>query len=59
MPMTWTLEEVEAVVADYFAMLEAELLGQKYSKAEHNRKLRKQVPRSAGSRTASWASRPR
>ncbi len=49
MPSSWSLEEVEAVVADYFAMLEAELLGQKYSKAEHNRKLQNQVPRSAGS----------
>ncbi|MEO5740318.1 MAG: DUF3883 domain-containing protein [Vicinamibacterales bacterium] len=46
---SWSLEEVEAVVTDYFAMLEAELLGQRYSKAEHNRKLQKQVPRSAGS----------
>ncbi len=30
-------------------MLEAELLGQKYSKAEHNQKLRSRVPRTAGS----------
>lgn len=49
MPSSWSLEEVEAVVADYFAMLEAELLGQKYSKAEHNRQLQNRVPRSAGS----------
>lgn len=45
----WTLNEAEAVVADYFAMLEAELLGQRYSKAEHNRILQNQVSRSAGS----------
>jgi hypothetical protein len=48
-PSSWSLDEVEAVVADYFAMLEAELLGQKYSKAEHNRNLQSRVPRSAGS----------
>lgn len=49
MPAAWTLNEVEAVVADYFAMLEAELLGQKYSKAEHNRVLQARIERSQGS----------
>jgi hypothetical protein len=37
--MHWTREEVEAVVADYFAMLRAELSGLPYSKTEHRRKL--------------------
>ena len=46
---SWSLEEVEAVVADYFVMLEAELLGRKYSKAEHNRALQSRIQRSAGS----------
>lgn len=49
MPASWTLDEVEAAVADYFAMLEAELLAHNYSKAEHNRALRTRVQRSAGS----------
>jgi len=49
MSQAWTLDEVEAVVADYFAMLEAELLARKYSKAAHNRALQSRVKRSAGS----------
>lgn len=39
MPASWTGEEVAAIVADYFTMLAAELLGQEYSKAEHRRNL--------------------
>lgn len=35
----WSKVEVERVVADYFAMLRLELLGQQYSKTEHRRKL--------------------
>lgn len=35
----WTIEEVEAVVADYFAMLAAELAGKPYSKTDHRRHL--------------------
>jgi hypothetical protein len=35
----WSKEEVEATVADYFAMLAAELSGIAYSKAEHRRRL--------------------
>jgi hypothetical protein len=35
----WSREEVEAAVADYFAMFRKELLGQEYSKAEHRRDL--------------------
>ncbi|MGH7967823.1 MAG: DUF3883 domain-containing protein, partial [Limisphaerales bacterium] len=37
----WSIEEVEAAVADYFAMLAKELRGAAYSKAEHNRQLQK------------------
>jgi hypothetical protein len=35
----WTEREVGLLVADYFAMLEAELLSKPYSKAEHRRGL--------------------
>lgn len=35
----WTIEEVEAVVADYFTMLAAELAGKPYSKTDHRRHL--------------------
>lgn len=45
----WTRDEVEATVADYFAMLEAELSGEAYSKAEHNRRLQAVIGRSKGS----------
>jgi hypothetical protein len=41
----WTGEEVGLVVADYFTMLEKELLGKEYSKAEHRRSL---APKLAG-----------
>jgi hypothetical protein len=37
----WTRVEVEATIADYFAMLEAELRGEDYSKTEHRRQLSK------------------
>ena len=33
----WTRDEVEATVADYFAMLDLELQAEAYSKAAHNR----------------------
>jgi hypothetical protein len=46
----WSREEVEAAVADYFAMLAKELSGVSYNKAEHNRLLQKiLVRRSKGS----------
>ena len=45
----WSLDEVELIVADYFAMLEAELSGLAYSKAEHNRRLQQATGRSKGS----------
>lgn len=35
----WSREEVEAAIADYFAMFRKELAGQEYSKAEHRRSL--------------------
>jgi hypothetical protein len=35
----WSLAEVRATVADYLAMLTAELAGQQYSKADHRRAL--------------------
>jgi len=35
----WSLTEVTATVADYFAMLEHELRGEPYNKREHNRRL--------------------
>lgn len=39
MPGTWSREEVEATVADYFRMLELDLIGQKYSKTAHRNRL--------------------
>ena len=45
----WTRDEVEATVADYFVMLESELRGETYSKAEHNRRLQQIIGRSKGS----------
>lgn len=41
MPDAWSLEEVSATVADYFAMFELEIRGKSYNKAEHNRFLQK------------------
>jgi len=45
----WTPLELRAIVADYFAMLDAELAGQPYSKTAHRNALRKTVDRSPGS----------
>ena len=39
MAADWSREEVEATVADYFSMLEAELAGTRYDKTEHRRQL--------------------
>src|SRR6476469_6201410 len=39
MPNDWSREEVEATVADYLAMLSAELAGVPYNKAVHRREL--------------------
>jgi hypothetical protein len=35
----WSRAEVEATITDYFVMLEAELRGEPYNKAEHRRAL--------------------
>jgi hypothetical protein len=35
----WSRDEVDLIVADYFTMLRAELAGEPFSKAEHNRAL--------------------
>lgn len=45
----WSLDEVEATVADYFDMLRKELAGVPYSKTAHNERLRHIVRRSRGS----------
>lgn len=39
MRQDWSELEVQAIVADYFAMLDCELRGQPYSKADHRRQL--------------------
>lgn len=44
MPDDWSQEEVEAIVADYFAMWDKDIRGLDYNKAEHNRHLRLLVP---------------
>jgi hypothetical protein len=40
MSESWSRLEIEAAVADYFAMLCKELRGESFNKAEHNRRLR-------------------
>lgn len=42
----WADEENDLIVADYFAMLSADLAGRPYVKAEHNRQLRTRLDRS-------------
>ena len=42
----WTDDENDLIVADYFAMLAADLAGRPYVKAEHNRRLRTRLSRS-------------
>jgi hypothetical protein len=50
MPPPWSYIEVELIVADYFAMLEKELAGIDYSKADHRRKIQQLLDgRSGGS----------
>jgi len=44
MPNDWTQAEVEAIVADYFAMWNEDLRGLDYNKADHNRQLRLLIP---------------
>lgn len=45
----WNADELEAIVADYFAMLADELAGLPYVKSHHNAALRKRIGRTAGS----------
>ena len=45
----WTDWENDLIVADYFAMLEAELANRPYRKIEHNRKLQDRIDRNKGS----------
>jgi len=45
----WTDLENDALVADYFAMLQKELAGERYNKAAHNRALQAIIGRSKGS----------
>lgn len=39
----WSEEEAQLLVADYFDMLQLDLLGKGYSKVEHNRRLRERL----------------
>jgi hypothetical protein len=45
----WTATELNAIVADYFAMLGDEIRGTPFNKAAHNRELQKTVARSHAS----------
>lgn len=45
----WTDTELDAIVEDYFVMLEADLAGRPYVKAFHNEALREKIQRSRGS----------
>lgn len=45
----WNTDELDAIVADYFAMLADELAARPYVKAHHNSVLREKIGRTAGS----------
>lgn len=45
---SWSDEQNEAIVADYFAMLADDLAGRDYSKADHNRRLQRTTGRPRG-----------
>lgn len=45
----WTSDELDAIVADYFAMLRDEIRGVPFNKTAHRRELQKVVSRSGGS----------
>jgi hypothetical protein len=49
MPDDWSPQQVAAAVTEYFHMLEKELVGKPYNKAEHNRNLQKISGRDRGS----------
>jgi hypothetical protein len=42
-PQAWSDAEVEVIVGDYFDMLQKELRGEAYNKAEHNRTIRSRL----------------
>ncbi|MDI1264928.1 MAG: DUF3883 domain-containing protein [bacterium] len=46
---TWTDQELDFIVADYFSMLNDEAVGTAFNKAEHNRLLRSKIDRSKAS----------
>lgn len=43
MAADWSIEEVEVTVAEYFAMLRAEIAGAPYTKSVHNERARRQL----------------
>lgn len=45
----WNADELDAIVADYFAMLADEIAGRRYVKSHHNAALRERIGRTAGS----------
>ena len=45
----WQADEVDAIVADYFSMLDAELSGRSYIKSRHSEALRARIGRTHGS----------
>ena len=45
----WTDDELDLIIADYFAMLNDEAANKPYSKAEHNRLLQRHIDRTEGS----------
>ena len=45
----WTGDELDLIVADYFLMLNDEISGAPFNKAEHNRLLRRQIERTESS----------
>jgi hypothetical protein len=46
---SWTNEELDLIVADYFSMRNDETTGVPFNKAQHNRDLRSKIDRSEGS----------
>lgn len=47
--LNWTDEELDLIVADYFSMIDYEIVGLPFNKAEHNRALRTKLDRSKAS----------
>jgi hypothetical protein len=46
LPDVWSDTEIDFIVADYFAMLEEELAGRPFNKAQRNKDLQQLIPRS-------------